>query len=772
MRRPLRISLVILAIIMTGIFVSALMLHSISTDLDSRLSKGWFKPSLKVFADPLPIERGQNLDPDVLVRAMSERNFHLRNSENLSPGEFYVLKDQSICLNKVKDLSHESEVDAASSPLSDLIPQITSCLIYKDSQDVLVSIFISGLSKVVLLGMNDKMVSRIRLPHRLVANLYGKEPVFRRTVELGQVPLMCIQSLLASEDAEFLEHRGVNPLGLARALMRNLFAGRYAQGGSTITQQLVKNYFLTSEKTLKRKLRELGLSLLLETKISKDEILENYLNVIYMGQSGPYQIVGYGAASAHYFQKEIESLNLSECVLLAAIVNNPGLYNPFTRPEAAQKRRARVVDRMVTVGLLSEGEAENLKSTSLPKKPDQEQRLSAPFVMDAIFKELEVGGYNVENGGSVYTTILVDRQTQSQKILSQRLDQLEKDHKLLLKNAQAGRRLEGALISADVETGAVLSLVGGRNYRHSQFNRIVDAHRQVGSLVKPFVYLAAFEHKETTWTPLSIIEDTPITIRLSGKDWKPKNYDSNFYGSVPLFFALKQSLNVSTVRLAEQVGFEVIADLLRKFGVQTKLQALPSLSLGAFELTPWEVTQLYLNLANFGRFKPLYLIDRFEDEKGELQFFNSPGAEVPEVSDPIKVAMVTSILKEVTRTGTGRLIQSMNLGVPVAGKTGTTSDYKDSWFAGYTPSDVSLVWVGYDDNRPHELTGATGALPIWGQMMQEVSKLHPEQSFAWPVGSREFELTAEELAERFPEVNPSYLQSGAILVLPDDDIGQ
>lgn len=608
-----------------------------------------------------------------------------------------------------------------------------------DSEPVQIIAF-NSQSEVVgtFAGANPRPVDSAVLNPELYAQYYGDRPTLRTEVSLGQIPPACKDALLAIEDPAFLEHSGISFTGLIRAVVTNLRRGRFAQGGSTITQQLVKNYFLTEEKTLRRKVTEIAMSFLVERRATKEDILETYLNLIYMGQNGPFEVRGFAAASQHYFAKPIDRLETHECALLAAILNSPGMFNPFTKPDAAMKRRTRVLEKMKESGRLDAETAASASAHPLPKSPARSMTEPAPYFVKSARKELETLGLDLSQGLRVYTTLDLRTQEAAQRAVRQGLEKLETTNTLIKKiKTEKGKSLEALLVAADPSSGFINAIVGGRSYTATQYNRATESRRQVGSVMKPFVYLTALEsgsREEAAFTPESELDDNAYTIKYEGQSWTPKNYDGKYRGTVPLWFALAESLNSSTARLGQEVGIKNVIELSRRLGMTSKLENLPSLALGAFEIAPLEVLAAYTSLARLGSRVPLSTLYRVEDLSGrELHSFR-PTAEA--VVNTEAASMLVGILKAAVDHGTGRGARAMGLVGPAAGKTGTTNDKKDSWFAGFTPNQVAVVWVGYDDNTSHGLTGGSGAVPIWSQFMLNSQKLSKSilanLDFPWP----------------------------------------
>ncbi|WP_413288958.1 transglycosylase domain-containing protein [Bdellovibrio sp. HCB337] len=590
-------------------------------------------------------------------------------------------------------------------------------------------------------------LSEIQLEPTLVAQYVGIDPIMQEEQSLGKVPPYCSNGVMAIEDPRFLEHQGVNYKGIFRALIKNISSGRAAQGGSTITQQLVKNYFLTSEKTIKRKMQEFVMAYMLESRFSKDQILETYLNIIYMGQNGPFQVRGFGAAAKFYFNKDISSLNLSDCSLLAAIVNSPGLYNPFKQPIRAFNRRNLVLDKMVEHGYISTTEAENAKKIPLPTAQPRLATETAPYYLDAVRKQLQA--LNIEAiGAKIYTAMDLESQQFAQEALKGHLEKLEAQNKLVKAQKEKGQTLEGAILSADAATGLIQVAVGGRNYRLTQFNRAIDGHRQVGSTMKPFVYLAALQTKDKEgkeFTPISPLKDEKFTVKYEGQTWSPSNYGNEYFGMVPMFFALKSSLNASTASLGLEVGLDRIINITQSLGVTSELKAFPSVTLGAFELYPKEVLQAYITLSRMGSKPDLSFVQKVVSSKGEEVFNFIPRSE--QVQDEIAVASLVSMMKQTILSGTARYVSASGFTRPAAGKTGTTSDSRDVWFSGFTPYRTTIVWIGYDTSTQNKLTGSSGAVPIWTDFMKRATAEDPETDFPWPEGTTLVKFDENKLRE-------------------------
>jgi penicillin-binding protein 1B len=772
-------SVVVLIVFST---IAAIWLFQLDREIAARFQQKRFAPPVEFFSAPELIRVGQSLNPAELMAIFSRRGYRLREfGQPLQPSDasqwpgdgcLSLLPVGSIpqgtTLKTCVAFRHQSGyqwsapvsnsgVSNSAAPDATPLPKADDATASPASEPVQIVAFTeSGDVVGTFAGANPRAVESAVLDPELFAQYYGDKPTLRTEINLGQVPPQCKDALLAIEDPGFLDHGGISFTSMARAMLANLRHGRFAQGGSTITQQLVKNYFLTEEKTVKRKLTEIAMSFLVERRASKEDILETYLNLIYMGQNGPFEVRGFAAAAQHYFAKPIDNLDLPECALLAAVLNSPGLYNPFTKPEAAMKRRTRVLEKMRDTGRIDADTAARASAVPLPKTPARLMTEPAPYFVKAVRKELESLQLDPTQGLRVYTTLDLRAQEAAQKSVRQGLERLETTNKTIAKIKASGKHLEALLVAADPSSGFITAVVGGRSYTATQYNRAIESRRQVGSVMKPFVYLTALESGSRdgkAFTPETTIEDSPYTVKYEGQVWSPKNYDGKFRGEVPIWFALVESLNASTARLGQEVGIPKVIDVARRLGVTSKLQNVPSLALGAFELAPLEVLTAYTSLARLGSRVPLSTLYRVEDLGGrELHSFR-PTAEA--ATTPEATSLLVGMMKNVVDHGTARAVRAMGLTGAAAGKTGTTNDKKDSWFAGFSPNQAAVVWVGYDDNTSHGLTGGSGAVPIWGQFMIESQKLSKTAAasldFPWPDSVQPKTLEASDL-EKYPGI--------------------
>lgn len=561
---------------------------------------------------------------------------------------------------------------------------------------------------------DGQSLSLARLEPLLIGRFYPAHNEDRVLVKLSDVPPALIEALLAIEDQHFYEHHGFSVKGITRALWANLTGGK-TQGGSTLTQQLVKNYLLSSERTFSRKFTELWMAILLEIHYSKDEILQAYMNEVHLGQEGERAIHGFGLAAQFYFDKPLEALTLPEVALLAGMVQGPSYLNPRRHPERATTRRDLVLRAMVEQGRISEPEFNDAQSAALTVVSKASLSLSkVPAFMDLIRRQLKEE-YPPEvltsEGLRIFTTLDPRVQRHAELAVESRLKELEKARKLKANTLQA------ATIVTSTTSGEVLALVGGRDTNLAGFNRAVDIRRPIGSLVKPAVYLTALAQPEK-YSLASILDDTPFTIQSGGKAWSPNNYDKQPRGPVPLHKALASSLNLSTAKLGLELGIPSVIETLKQLGVTVEVPPYPSLFLGAFEMSPLEVSRMYLTLASGGFTTPVQSIRAVTDAAGApIKRFP---LQVEQRFQPGPVFLTNTALQEVVTAGSGRSLNARLPNLNTAGKTGTTNDFRDAWFAGFTGDLLSVVWVGRDDNQSTGLTGATGALPVWISMMSDI----------------------------------------------------
>jgi penicillin-binding protein 1B len=556
----------------------------------------------------------------------------------------------------------------------------------------------------------------VTLEPQLIGGLLETSRQVRDWISLMAIPPHIIDAVLSIEDHRFYEHIGIDPRGILRAAVQNLKGGTVVQGGSTITQQLAKNLYYTQQRTYLRKLKEAFAALILERKYSKQDILESYLNEIYLGQSGSIAVYGIGQAAQYYFGKSLSQLTVPEAALLAGMIKGPNTYAPVRDPKRAKHRRDLVLLRMKQEGRLSDRQYHAAAKAPIRVNTLQHGVTDAPYFLDYVLSQIDDSSDGTQTGLRLFTSLDLEMQRMAEEAVSAGLARLETNHRFLKKTAD---HLQGALVAIDPRSGAILAMVGGRDYRTSQFNHAVQAKRQAGSLFKPFVYLAAFEQSQTATealiTPATLVDDSPISFPDGASSWAPQNYDRQFRGQVSVRTALEQSLNVPAVRIAQSVGIPNIIRTLRSAGISGPLDEHLSLALGSSEVSLLEITSAFGALAQAGRYVPpsgmTSLVEQVTEQAGRQ--IRQQNLETTQVFSPQSAYLVTSLLQGVVQRGTAAPAQRMGLTAHIAGKTGTTDDHRDAWFVGYTPDLVVGVWVGFDGGATLKLTGAQAALPIW-----------------------------------------------------------
>jgi penicillin-binding protein 1B len=608
-------------------------------------------------------------------------------------------------------------------------------------------------------------------PEMMTAISNDKARQKQKLVSYKDLPKDYINGVVAIEDRQFFEHSGINVRGIARALFRDVSEGQMQEGGSSITQQLVKNFFLTPERTLKRKLQEMMIAVTLETKLSKEEIFQLYANEIYMGQSGSYSINGVGEAASAYFNKDVVNLTLPEAAFLAGIIRGPSYYSPYRDPERARARRNQVLDAMVEAGFIPKEKAEAAKATKLEIQAKKSAVNSdAPYFLDYLQQQILNEGVArdlARQSYRIYSTVDLDLQRAADRAVGDTLTQLDPLFAKRKKNPIPPGTLQAALVAMNPKTGEILAMVGGRDYGQSQLNRATDANRQPGSVFKPIVYATALntaydDQADEKVTAASQFLDEPETFLYGrGQTYAPENFGKSYsHHNVSVREALTHSLNVVTVRIAEKVGYGKIARMAEKLGLP-KPQPYPALALGTTEATPLQVAQAYTAFADGGVLTEASPIKRLTNGNGVAISESKP--ETRQALRPEIAWLMTSLMQDVLNRGTAARARAMGFKALAAGKTGTS---RDGWFAGYTPNLVCVVWVGFDDNSELGLEGAKSALPIWTSFMKEALALRPElggDSFAKPddIVSEEIDPTTGMLAtEQCPEKRTEYFIEG------------
>lgn len=610
-----------------------------------------------------------------------------------------------------------------------------------------VTLYFEGDTLAAVSDARGRSASAVALEPEQLAVVFGPKQEEREIVRYGDVPEDLVHAVLAAEDARFFSHGGLDPLAILRAAIKNLASGRIVQGGSTITQQTVKNLYLGQERTWWRKLREALMAVIVDAKYSKQRILEVYLNEVYLGQRGPVAICGVGSASRYLFGRPVVDLSLGEDALLAGMIRNPGGYNPFLHPDRAIARRRAVLDAMVAQGFVSKEAARAAAAEPLRLAEGGGGFAQAPYVVDLVRAQLATmypPKALAEDGLRIMTTIDTLVQADVERALTRGLDRLERDAPAVHRQLRR-RRLQGAIVVTDPRNGAILALVGGRDYQDSQFNRATQAHRQPGSCFKPFVYLAAFEAardgRPGGLTPASLLDDTPLDLMSGGQRWHPENYDGTYGPPVTAREALERSLNVPTVRAALGVGLPAVVDAARQAGLSESFQPLPSLALGAQEVTPLDLAHAYGTFAALGLEAAPRIVASVVSRDGTRLERREP--EISRAVRPDVAFVLDDVMRGVLTEGTAASARALGFEGVAAGKTGTTDDTRDAWFVGFTPEMLALVWVGYDDNAATGLTGATGALPIWVDVMMHARHRWSGAGFPEPPGIVHAEIDPE-----------------------------
>jgi penicillin-binding protein 1B len=675
--------------------------------IDARLHGAMQRTDPRVFARAFELKRGQSLSPRLLVDRLNDLGYaHRPRAEE--PGEFTVGREAIVLIPRDGDRKHRTVRVVFGAPRT------------KGGEPTAVT--------RIELPPSPETTDRVRLDAPMITALVSTGREKRRDVPLQQIPARMIQAVLAIEDRRFYDHPGIDPIGIAGAIARNVFGDKpYLASGSTITQQLVKNTFLTPEKTIRRKMTEWFMSVVLERRLSKDEILQLYLNDVALGQRGSFAIHGVAEAARLFFARDVSNLSLSEAATIAGVIQSPSRLSPFNNPERARDRRNVVLGAMAAAGFISPDAAARAAREPLHVAA-RALEAEAPYFVDFVSQELR-DAHTAAGTVDVYTTLDVHLQRLAQDSMREGLTRLDE----IL--ARRRRRPQAALIAVDPRTGDVLAFVGGRSYNQSQYNRVVNARRQPGSVFKPFVYLAAFERAAAEGradvTPATIVGDEPTAFTFNAESWNPDNYDGEYDGPITFRRALALSRNIATVKVAEAAGYEEVAALWRRVGAGTPPRPYPSIALGVFEASPYEIATAYTMFPNGGTIKPLRTIARLVSAGRDLPIRTTAPRTI---ARPDTTYLVTNMMRSVLNEGTGAGARARGFALDAAGKSGTTNDLRDAWFVGFTPELLTVVWVGLDDNQPLGLSGTQAALPIWTSFMTRALAGHADLGFEVPEG--------------------------------------
>ena len=690
--------------------------------IDERLQGERVRALPRIFGRPYELRRGQGLSPTQLADRLNDLEYAVRTVVE-KPGEFSIGHDTILLMVREGAFGGRT-VRVTFRPLR-AGPSPAQAIGTKGTDDEKPYM----IERLEIVG--GAPVDVVTLEPPLLTAFMKSVREKRRHVELSAIPARMVQAVIAIEDRRFYSHPGVDAIGIAGAVWTNVRGNRpYLVGGSTLTQQLVRNFFLTPEKSYKRKVLEQFMSVVLERRASKDEILELYLNDVYLGQRGSFAIHGVAEAARLFFAKDVSNITLGEAATIAGVIQTAN-HSPFNSMNRARERRNVVLRTMAECGFISQEAAERASHDPIKIVPPALEN-EAPYFTDYLGQVLADQYPAIANSSQavdIYTTLDLHLQRLAQESVAAGVAQL--DQQL----ARRRRTAQAALIALDPRTGEVLAMVGGRAYSQSQYNRAVSARRQPGSVFKPFVYLAAFEQAaeqgRNDLTPATMVDDEPTTFRYEDKEWTPANYEEEYDGMITVRRALAFSRNIATIKVAESIGYKHVSDLWNKIGAGTPPRPYPSIALGVFEASPLEIASAYTIFPNLGELQPPTLLVRA----------TAGGSDVVKVASPPRrrvaradtTFLVTNMMRSVINEGTGATARALyGFALDAAGKTGTTNDMRDAWFVGFTPELLTVVWVGLDDNTVLGLSGARAALPIWSMFMNRALAGHANVSFPAP----------------------------------------
>jgi penicillin-binding protein 1B len=646
---------------------------------------------------------------------------------HLSPGENITIKEMRNELDvlnyrKVSQPRYPGEYSSSSTRIELIRRPFEFADGPEPDRHVMLHFSDSGLKRIQSLESKGDL-GYLRIEPKMLGMLEKDQNEQRLFLRRDQFPEILVDALLATEDRDFYQHDGVSPLAIGRALVANIQAGRTVQGGSTLTQQLAKNLFLTRDKTLWRKVREAYIALILDYRYSKDRILEAYLNEVYLGQSGGDAIHGFALASRYYFGQPIQELRIDQLAMLVGMVKGPSYYNPIRYPERTKTRRDLVLRLLMQQEMLTAQQYEQAVNRPLDTQshPRIASRQPAYFQQLNIELKEKVGdNFKAETGLRLFTSLDPVSQSKLEQAIAKKVPELAK---------RAGKDLEAAAVAVDRHSGEIRAMVGGKRVGYEGFNRALNASRPIGSLVKPAIYLTALEQPEK-YNLATTLHDTPLSLKGSkGTVWSPRNFDRKFRGDVPLYLALAKSLNVPTVRLGMQLGIPEVSDTLERLGVdKSEIRPVPSMFLGSFSLTPFEVAQMYQTVTNSGKRAKLSALRSVIDMDGNVIYQSLPRS--TQAVDQQAAWLTTYAMKQGVAQGTGRFLQSQFAWAALAGKTGTSNDSRDSWFVGIDGREVTTVWLGRDDNKSTKLTGSSGALRVYAEYLKQ--RIPERLELPWP----------------------------------------
>jgi penicillin-binding protein 1B len=728
-RRPIAIGLVVTGVLAAGTLTYLYV--SYGRIIEARLHGERDRAVPRVFARPLTLQTGQNLTQAELVARLNDVGYAQRSRVERT-GEFAIERNTVVILSRGGDQAGKAVTVAFPEP-----PVVRKKSAKPPPPPP---------TRIATIRVAGKSLDRVVLDAPLLTALMTGSREKRRRVALESIPARMQEAVLAIEDRRFYYHPGLDPIRIVGAMLTNVFGDRpYLVGGSTITQQLSRNFFLTEQmvveqqtrqRSWRRKILEQFMAVILETRATKDEILELYLNDVYLGHRGSFALHGVAEASKIYFGKDVRNLTLSEAALIAGIIQSPSNHSPFNNPERARDRRNVVLNAMVDGGYITGDAAERAKLEPIAvvaRAVDNE----APYFVDYIGDVLDTGfpGIVSKPGAlDIYTTLDLNLQRYAQDAVREGIAAVDKT---LARRKRGPRNAQAALVALDPRSGEILAFIGGRSYNQSQFNRAISARRQIGSTFKPFVYLAAFEKAADEGagdiTPATLVQDEPTTWSYDDQEWTPRNYDGEYDGLITLRRALAMSRNVAAVKVAEQTGYDRVVSLWKraKIGETDQVRPYPSVALGIVELTPLELAEAYTVFPGFGTIRKPRAIVSVSSGKESVKPKPERGTEVARANAAF---LVTHMMRSVINEGTGAAVRGAGFAADAAGKTGTTNDLRDAWFVGFTPELLTVVWVGLDDNRPLGLSGSQAALPIWTAFMKDALAGRSSPSFSVPDG--------------------------------------
>ena len=709
---------VVLAAAGFAVWRAATVVRRLDHELVERFSgRRWEIPS-KIYSDSFTLYAGTELSPLKLVERLERLDYRRVEHEPSHAGEYSYRPAARQLDVFLHNFAYPTTIAPGFAARLDIAADKLSSIMRLDT---------------------GQTIDSIELEPELLAGIYDEAAEERRVVKLAELPKILVAAVLAAEDKRFFEHHGIDFRGVSRALVANVRRGRVVQGGSTLTQQLIKNFFLTGSRTMKRKIIEAAMALLAEFHYSKLEILETYLNEIYLGQRGSRGIFGVWEGARFYFGKEPKDLSIAEAAMLAGIIRAPGHLSPLKNPGPAKRRRDEVLRALYENHDISADELAQALAERLPERaPPSADTTGAPYFVDSVRAELEdeyPPSLLTGAGLRIFTTLDPSLQRSAEQAVGGGLAALEKRHPALTKKREP---LQAALLAVEPRTGAIKAMVGGRSYAETQFNRVTDAQRQPGSIFKPIVFAAAFEDEERSgarrFTPTRKVADTPFTWEYDGRAWSPQNYKDEYHGDVTMRQALELSLNSATARIAEEVGLDHIHDVAVRLGLPPEIPKVPAMVLGGVEVSVYEMAEAFATIANLGFRTETSAIRAVADGEGTLIEREALGAS--QAISPRVAYLVTSLMEGVLDRGTARGARTAGLRVPAAGKTGTTNEGRDAWFVGFTPDLLVIVWVGYDHDDVLGLSGAQAALPIWSAFMKDATAGEAPTQFLVPPGIR------------------------------------